>query len=479
MPSTIITAEDNLLALKKLSDNYIEIYSNIEKAIDNNFYTHDRNSYQFLSKFFFGAEKNTKTFLKILYKSIYQAEVVSADAAKISFLFSLNLIREVAKNFHLFTNHDSRKILAAYDKFYDEIKQASEESQKPATIENLYRAIDAVCKDNETISEVIKKALDLSGFEGKIFVNDGYQDFYRIEQVHGYSFPLEPFAMFFDGGIPEITNTNGWERDEVRVLIVDGTLEEVSQLDNVLSKANETKLPVVLIAHGFSEEVVSTCMQNMILGKLDVIPVRSKNDLSAINIMADISAVCNAQPITHLMGHTVSNVQWDDLAIVDKITVKKDGIIILNKNASVSVGQHVANLVAKRLSHDVKKYDEYEDLIDKRLRSLVSHSVIIHLPNISESVNLAERGLIDVSLRNVKTLLGYGSVDLNDVLHNFNEAVKTDCEYIRIFYNALKNTVGTIGFDPVVPTLSFIVSLYTAGKTSLDYLSSACTIVNY
>ncbi len=63
----------------------------------------------------------------------------------------------------------------------------------------------------------------------------------------------------------------------------------------------------------------------------------------------------------------------------------------------------------------IKGLSEVQDLYDKRIRSLTSNGVTIHLPNASANVLDEMRVKIDLSLRQVKTIINYGTVNLHSV----------------------------------------------------------------
>ena len=77
----------------------------------------------------------------------------------------------------------------------------------------------------------------------------------------------------------------------IKVLLVDGLIEKVSELDKLLNKSFETKNTLMIVAQGFSEEVVATVWNNNNRGIFDVMLARLPQSLESLNVLNDISAV--------------------------------------------------------------------------------------------------------------------------------------------------------------------------------------------
>ena len=58
--------------------------------------------------------------------------------------------------------------------------------------------------------------------------------------------------------------------DHARIMPIDGQIIEISQLHHLLTEAYEQKIPVILIARGFSKEVTNTLAFNYLSQKLTV-----------------------------------------------------------------------------------------------------------------------------------------------------------------------------------------------------------------
>lgn len=461
--------ENEFTNFQKKIKEILNTYSEIEKVFSHDFYTHDKETYHFISKILKGSDPIEKVFYDILLRTIYQAESISANAASFSFAFALSFLDELGKN-------SSQNIVASpkeleqLEAFTNRIKERCESISEHMTPDDLSKTIKSICHSNPDLAEVIEAAVYESGLEGKIFVEEGSQPNYSIESKVGFSFSLEHFPFFFEGNLNRI-----WDRKDVKLVLIDGIIERVSEIDHVLTKAYDTKQPVLIISHGFAEEVIGTCLRNMQLGNLDVMLMTVKSDVNSVNVVNDIAIVTNAQPITHLYGNLVSLTPWEEFEVVDRIICSPKETTFIPAKTTPGLNNHIKNLISKRHSQSM---EELRNITDERLRTLVAHSVVIRLPNLP-SINTKEsKVLIDIALRQIKTVMNYGTLNLSDVLSEIRVADADELEpaihgsFLRAFERATSlSTFNTM------PTLSLILSIMLCGKAALMFYSASGTTV--
>ena len=434
-----------------------ETYRRIDKAFNESLYPIDHDSYHFIVRMLKPTNNAERALFSLLYRDIYQSETISGDSAKVAYTFALAFIKELLKNIDDLPTSE-KEMKEQYMHAFNRLKTRIEECAVIATKESLRDAVDTFT-DSSKLSCAIWEALNLSGLEGKILIENGKQDNFIVESKIGYSFELDPFKFM----LPKI---GSWDRTQVKVLIVDGLIEKVSEIDLLLHKAYELKQPFAIIAHGFSEEVVATCRKNNDHGNFDVMPIRMKRDIASINIVKDVATVCNTMPVTHLMGQLVSGMKWDDLPTVDRIIVTLPKVIIENEKSVAGVAAHVQDLLVKRQRDDL--IEDVRNLLDQRLRCLVSSSVIIHLPDVDSMTNDSMRVQIDRTLRNCKTVLSYGTVSLHKVLDGYPHGKVSLMD--SLIEKALRS--AAVSMDQV-PTLSAALGVLLVGKTSMMLVTSS------
>lgn len=466
--STFTSKDDFHNNLVEISSKSLETYSKINRALNQDLCLVNKESYHFISQYIIPKTRAEHIIFSMLHRDIYQAETISGNSAKITYVFAMEFLTELLKNIDIIPVNEIA-LMSMFEDTVDRLRLACQDCASSATQKDIDDIVHSLCEGEPDLKCAILEAIKAAGIEGKIFVeNSTRHSNYIIESKAGYSFSLNPFSIILNGH-----HNKTWDRREPKILIVDGLVEKVSEIDQVLNKAMEAKQPLVIIASGFSEEVVSTIKVNNDKGNFDIMPIRMHHDLASINIIRDIGVVCNSTPVTHVLGQLLSFVKWDDLVTVDHIVVGADTTTIEFHKSSVAVSEHIRDLVSRRQSPDT--IEDIRNLIDDRLKSLVGHSVTLILPQMSTMQSDSHRVKIDLSLRNCKTVMSYGSLDLEKLLELYKDRLESPLD--NLVYEALKTTVGVykqgnLVSSVIAPTLSVVLGVLLAGKSCLQLVSS-------
>ena len=272
------------------------------------------------------------------------------------------------------------------------LSDTSSDTNKSCQLNDMSRIVSTYCGDNKLTSEIVLRAIELSGFGGKIIIENSSSSTPSIELNEGYAFDVT--TMF--------NVTTKFERP--RVLCIDGYIESVSEIHHLLESLSETKEQCLLFVRGMSDDVKHTLKVNYDRGTLRVIPVCVKFDLDGINTINDIAIVSASDLISSTKGDLISSLRLNDVSTVDSAVIYPSKIIIVNKRSRTSVLTHVKNLRVKR-SEQIGTVD-IGTLLDKRIKSLHSSHVVIRLPNDRNFVINSQS--IDYALRAIKTAIETG-----------------------------------------------------------------------
>jgi chaperonin GroEL (HSP60 family) len=257
-----------------------------------------------------------------------------------------------------------------------------------------------------------------------------------------------------------------WDRANCQVLVVDGFVEKVSEIDQILNAAFETKQPLVIVAHGFSEEVVSTLYLNRQKNLIDVIPLRVKQDVNNLNVINDIGISCGRDPISSLKGQMLVYVKPEDLPVVDRVRVTEQNTTIENPKSHRAVESQINMLLAKR--EDNRLVEDIQNIIDARIKSLIPNSVLLYLPEMSSLKNDTYRTRLDNAFRACKTLLNYGVLDGRT---DFKDGMPISDNHLeKVIFDIVDKFM--VDFD-FFPTLSLFIGPLVVGKSILMLLSTA------
>ena len=446
-------------------------YSKSEILLNEQLYPIDKDSYHFIARLLKSGsdERIKRSICSLLFKDVYRAEILSGGGGEIAFIFAMDFAAKLLSSDIDLSNQT--RVQKQLDAGLAKLKNFVESSSEPMTETEFKRSLVQSAQD-ETIATICHEAIKLAGFEGKIFVENSKQSNYSIEMKEGYSFDLQPYNFFLEN--------NSWERKECKVLVVDGFVEAISEIDQLLMKAHDYKQPMAIIAHGFSEEVVATLVTNKNRGALDVSPIRVKPDLNSLNLINDIGIVCGQDPISSLKGQLLTFCRWEDLPTIDKIIVTQNKTSIENQKTTNAVLSQVNMLLEKRIDNQL--VEDVQEILENRIKNLSSNSVTIYLPNMNSIQNDATRVKIDVTLRQAKTLLNYGNflewlfydeINYNPVVVGMEDykdkipAAENDIE------NCLFKTLSTMSLgNKQYSPLSYYVGILLANKTIMMLICS-------
>ena len=386
------TTQKNLaLCLEKLETNL----DKISLAISNENKTYlQKDSYQLIAKLLTPANAWERMLYQELIQTCYQLELKCHNTSNLflrSFIsHAYNHIKNENQTHNSVVEHNQRE----GGTYLQSILRAC----YPASSKQVDGLIDDITNDKH-MAVAVKEAIKLAGIEGNILLEEHDQANTVVELQLGYNFKVYPFKGF----IPQFGT---WSRSNAKMLLVDGMIEKVSELDKVLAKSFETKIPLVFIAQGFSEEVIATLHANNTRGNFDIIPIRLEQSLEALNMLNDIAVVSGCDVLSTLKGELLTYVEYDTLPVVDKVSLTEKVITIHNNNTRGNVIAHLNYLNARRKDQaEGASVSDLADLTTKRIQNLLAHIVKISIPKGSAN---RFKGPIDNAIRACRTAYTYG-----------------------------------------------------------------------
>ena len=246
------------------------------------------------------------------------------------------------------------------DGMIDEIRSAHHDFYKS----NMAAALSPL-KTYPDAYSVIKEILSVSG-RSTIKVEKSNSVTTRINISKGSSFEIScPHAALPKSGV--------WKKKDVKVFVVDGIIESVSEIHTILEKASEDKNSYLIIARSFLPDVMSTILYNIRRGTIDLIPVSTKIDESTFNIFTDLSVVCGIDVITHLKGDLISQSSKKELKALNSITVTQNKLKIFNPDSKNQIENHSKNLhIRAKHSKNEIEANMLRDRVRRMSQSLVS-----------------------------------------------------------------------------------------------------------
>lgn len=448
-----------LSATRKLKD----FISKNKNLLLEDFYVGESQGLHGVSKFLNTLPKESLTYAKLVSKTILQSEGLSGGSSIIGLLFFSIFLEKVIKEEGLRGNAQNIKknIEAANILFKKEI----ESKMKPASDDIVKNYIFGNVKDH-LLASAIYEAINVSGIEGKIYIEESKNAIYVVEKFTGYEFPLKPISFF----LPK-TSISNLEINDCKIMLVDGIVDKISEIDQLLRYFFNNKESAVVIARGFSEEVVGTLKANYDRDLLKIIPVVLESDLESLNVLNDVACVSGSDIISAMKGDLLTLVRPESLASVNKIRCVHNKIIIENSSTLPAVASHLEYLLKKR--YDNQLLDDVVDLYDKRIKTLSQNTTVIRLPNATTLEQQTNKAKIDVVLRDIKSIINNGIVSSKDL----TEMPKIEERMQSLFFQSIEETFSLLN-KAEVSSLSAYVGVYIFAKMAETILATTGMVVS-
>ena len=331
-------------------------------------------------------------------------------------------------------------------------------------------------------------ALNLAGLLGVVGV-EKYKDNFGgsetiIERHGGHRFRLDMMRTFVAS--LSLGEFGTWDQKEVRILIVDGVLNSVAEIDKILLGSSKDKQPTLIVASYFEEEVVATVAANNMAGRTNVfLGLLPRDSLDGVNMANDIAVCCLSNPINAHSGHgLLSFLEFESLAVVDRVQINpaSNSLTITNPAAHGAVETQIRVLQEKlselaKVGDDDKVREASSELLTKRISNLISDKVVIKVPSSKANVLIPE---LDSQLRLAKSLLLHG--ELKSTNKKFEEWLMNVCTgdaLVKLTAKFLVEELRRLNGSrrgAVVGLAPYIV-LWFASSLARQYLDTDCMVL--
>lgn len=432
--------EKFILSLKKLDTRVNElksIYSETMGVVPDN-------TYHSLTLAF----KTDDRFDKILWSHIldtaYQAELKAAGSAFVSIKTFCCFGQWLLKT----NNFNKQEVNNFLGLFLDDCKNNSSVIKEEKLYEVLTKNL------NPTLAAITKEALVLNGTNSNISIEKNNSFHYEVELRNGYNFPVKTINSFLD------KTTFEWKRQNVKILVIDGFIETIGEIETLTYELNKTKEPLLIVSQGFEPEVLSFLTVNNRKKLIDVCLITVDPSMESVNLINDIATAAGAELISVVNGDLVSTVRLNNLICVNKLIAGSTFLSFTQNNTKSAVNLRIEDLVRRKdeMANSDNVYN-FTDFFIKRIKNLIGQSVVIKLPELSKGQLLNEKTQLDIVLRECKTLLDFGLIDLSNIELKYGlEALKTD-------------------LPENLSHLSFAVGVWMAVKKAMEVLTVSGAIV--
>jgi len=353
---------------------------------------------------------NTNDILlrNVLINSIITSENKWSCSGVITVLAFLEMSKYLIKRKKLRNNETLNDIDVIISRLSKQTRRCSS-SQALTICENIMK--------DDLSSHAVKKTVQMSGADGQIhFVQrDSPSSYIRVKS--GYKFLKCDIPEIFQ---KEYSNLP-WIRSNPKVLIIDGIVESIGSIHNILDASIKDHDSCVIIARGFGGDVENTLAVNMSYGRLNVFPIAVQSDEIGANQLFDIAAVCNADVVSSLKGDVISCKTFEDLVSIDEIEITDRGVTIYNDTTKTLVAKRRSSLKKKLGNIDTSNgFDSAEfqrNMFSERIRSLIDKGVELNVGSDFGVSSGITRDRIESGIRVYRDSCRHGIISTSDSIN--------------------------------------------------------------
>lgn len=306
--------------------------------------------------------------------------------------------------------------------------------------EDLIKIAKISANSDPIIAGLITQALQEVGSDGVINVErGGYKD--ELEIVSGMRiskgwvnshFLTQPDKM--------ITELN-----KPYIVLIDKEANDVNELIRLLNFLAEDKRPAVIVAHSFSDEVLSLLAVNVRQGNISVCPVEAPGyGDRRTSILEDVAIYTGGSVFNSNNGLNISEVSLRQIGTCDKAVINSDETAIIGKYGSDKDIEDRVQRIRLQLQDEDSQYAI--DIMKERLGTLTKGVAIVRVGGHTEAEMKEKKDRVDDAVCAVRASLeegylpggGTALLRLSEALDDFPVENEDQAIGVRVLQRAMK-----------------------------------------
>ncbi len=264
-----------------------------------------------------------------------------------------------------------RGIDIAVEAVVDELRNIS----RPIADNNEIAQVGTVSANgDETIGQMIAKAMDKVGKEGVITVEENKGLETDLKTVDGMQFDRGYLSPYF------VTDAERMETvlEEPHILIHEKKLSNMRDLMKLLEKVHGTRKPILIIAEDIEGEALATLVVNKLRGTLTCAAVKAPGfGDRRKQMLGDIAVLTGGRLIAEELGIKLENLDVADLGSARKVVITKEHTTIVDGDGTpAAIGARIKQ-IRTQIEETTSDYDR--EKLQERLAKLSGGVALIRV----------------------------------------------------------------------------------------------------
>jgi len=371
----------------------------------------------------------------ILKQASSQTNTLAGDGTTTSMVLARAILQEAQK--HVVAGAPPIEIKRAIDRATEVLVNNLKEASTPIQSEEDIAHIASISANNdETIGNLIAKAVDCVGKDGSITVEQARSTQTSLDLREGFHFDSGFVASAF------ITDERRGAviYEEPFILVADAKIDKVDQILPVLEAVAREGRPLIIVASEIVDQALAALIMNTVRGTMKIAAIKApRYGEERRGILKDLCLATGAAFITKSGDMKLEDVKLAHLGSCEKIDIVKNSSTFIG-------GKGDYELVEKQIEALKAEIENTDDLhecerIQERITRLASGVAIIKVGAPTEAEMIEKRHRIEDALEAVKAAQQEGIVPGGGVALIRALPKKPGSPGERIVYEAVKEPI--------------------------------------
>ena len=328
----------------------------------------------------------------------------AGDGTTTATVLAQSIFREGSKL--VAAGHNPMEIKRGIDKAVEaivaELKNRAKQTQDPKEITQV-GTISA--NGDETIGQLIAKAMEKVGKEGVITVEEAKSAETTLDVVEGMQFDRGYLSPYF------VTDPERMEAvlEDAFILISEKKISNMKDLLPVLEGIAHQQKPLLIIAEDVEGEALATLVVNKLRGTLQCTAVKAPGfGDRRKEMLKDIAILTNGQVISEELGAKLENVTLSDLGRAKRVKIDKDNTTIIDGAGSAEKIKAREREIRAQIENTSSDYDR--EKLQERLAKLAGGVAVIKVGAATEVEMKEKKARVEDALNATRAAVEEGIV---------------------------------------------------------------------
>ena len=285
----------------------------------------------------------------------------------------------------------------------DELKKIAK--PVPEKSKEISQVASISANSDESIGEIIAKAMNEVGKEGVITVEDGKSLENEVEVVKGMQFDRGYLSPYFITDMEKQIAA----LDSPFVLLFDKKISNIRDLLPVLEQVAKTSRPLLIIAEDVEGEALATLVVNNIRGILKTVAVKAPGFGDRRKAMLqDIAILTGGTVIAEEVGLSLEKATLEDLGQAKRIEVGKENTTIIDGLGNKEAVDARVKEIRQQIETATSEYDK--EKLQERVAKLAGGVAVIKVGAATEVEMKEKKDRVDDALHATRAAVEEGVV---------------------------------------------------------------------